>query len=89
MPAPGSASRRPRRHRPEGQAREAAAGGYRAHRRVARCLGEAVLAPWSDLPPEVRNAHVEQAPLVGDRQEAADLRPDMLALILKHRGDLS
>ncbi len=43
---------------------------------------------WGYLPPEVRNALFEQALLVCDRQEAADLRHDVWALILKHQGDL-
>ena len=60
-----------------------------AEEHVARRLGKAVLALWSDLPPEVRNALFEQALLVHDRQEAADLRHEIWALILKHQGDLS
>ncbi len=58
-----------------------------AEEHVPRRLGKAVLALWSDLPPEVRNALFEQALLVGDRHEAEDLRHDIWALILKHQGD--
>ncbi len=58
-----------------------------AEEHVARRLGKAVLALWSDLPPEVRNALFAQALLVGDRHEVADLRYDIWALILKHQGD--
>ena len=58
-----------------------------AEEHVPRRLGKAVLALWSDLPPEARNALFEQAMLVADRHEAADLRHDIWALILKHQGD--
>ena len=60
-----------------------------AEEHVARRLGKAVLARWSDLPPEVRNLLFEQALLVGDRHQTANLRHDIWALILKHQGDLS
>ena len=62
-------------------------GCAEAEEHVARRLGKAVLALWSDLPPEVRNALFAQALLVGDRHEAADPRHDIWALILKRQGD--
>ena len=58
-----------------------------AEEHVLRRLGKAVLALWSDLPPEARNALFEQAMLVGDRHEAADLRHDIRAFIIKAQGD--
>ena len=57
--------------------------------RGARCPApqQGFLALWSDLPPEVRDVLFEQSLLVGDRHEAADLRHDTWALILKHQDD--